>query len=366
MMPLLAWLLGALVAIPAARAQAPASATERAAAVLRKHDPLRDGAGAPELLPADRSLDAAIGELARTTGTERIVQQRALRLARAIGLAERVRTSEARRDAAFWLAFAELDRGVPDAVRTLLLARAFADAKVLAAARDELAAATATARAFCTEWNETREPDAPETVKRRYDELEAALKKAGPAAVPHLLQVLAVLPELSFVDALDDGAPSARAQVRAIFAFAVYLELREAMPCFVMHAAGPSLTQSSNAAAAAQKFAGESFGAGVLRPGDDNALLAWWEQHRKEHEIVLDHVVHEVVRRARPEFDKPDPRGDNARWAAPRRLERLLGDIGIPGKDAGREVLDAIVQHAEDEWLRHRAAATATTNERAK
>src|SRR5262245_14611966 len=120
------WCLGVLlptVALPTAATRAQVTTEERAervAALLREHDPLHDGAAADALLPADRSLDTAIAEAART-GTVQLVQQRALRLWRAIGLAERVRTDPTQRDVAFWLAFAELD-GLSEPVRTRLLA----------------------------------------------------------------------------------------------------------------------------------------------------------------------------------------------------------------------------------------------------
>lgn len=344
-----------LLAVGAARSPAQAVAAERVervAAVLREHDPMHDGAGADALLLPDSSLDAAIGELARS-GTSRPVQQRALRLWRAIGLAERVRTDPQQRSLEFWLAFAEIDGGMAEPVRASLLARAFADAQA-AALRSKLAAGTAAAKVFCSDWNENRPiggGEAERATRERYDELEAALREAGAAAAPFLLEVLAVSPWDVFAE--RDGL-DARSQVRALFAFA-HLESKAAMPCYVMQAAGPSLTMTSNAAAVAQKFAGEDFGAGLLQQGNDESLLAWWRQHRAEHEVVLDHLVHHVVRIGRVAMTASGQRGENACWATPRMLGRLLGNVAIPGKNASRNVLEACVQLAEDEWLLSRA-----------
>jgi hypothetical protein len=65
--------------------------------------------------------------------------------------------------------------------------------------------------------------------------------------------------------------------------------------------------------------------------------------------------VHHVVRLARVAMAAPNERGERAGWAATHVLDRLLGNVAIPGKDAARNVLADCVQLAEDEWLLHRA-----------
>lgn len=300
--------------------QEPRSDTERVVAVLRQADPLGDDAIGTELL-APGSLDDAVRAVAQDAAIERTVRLRAMHLVRALDLANRIRGSE-RRDLSWWLALHEIQNELPPSVASLLLQRAFADDAARASALAELAAAGEVAQRFCSEWNETREAqDAA-----RYDALEAELKQAAPAVVPSLFSILVVPPGITF-SGPEPGQPvDARQQVRAILGLAAVLELDRALPCFVVHACGPSLTQSTHAAMAVQRFSGEHFGAAFLTPGDDAALCAWWAAHRLQHTIVLDHLQQGMLRWARAALARDDRRSATGARCAIQSLQRALGE----------------------------------------
>lgn len=276
---------------------------------------------------------------------------RALHLARALRLAQRLKTGRDQRGVGFWLALDEITREMPAAVRPLLLARSGLAPEELAAAEQELAAADAIAVRFCSEWNETRTlDDAHAETNRKYDALEAALKKVGLPAVPRLLDILTTPSEVAFT-LIRSGDAEARRQVRALLALASELQVEQALPYFVMHTGGPSLTMSSNAAMAAQKFAGVDFGAQFMNPGDDAALLAWWNQHQSEHRIVLDHLVHHLVVMAERDYESEGARPSVGLWSAVLRLDRALGRDRRPEAHTGVEQLRARLDELELQWL---------------
>ena len=344
----------AALAFSPCRAQEPAA---RVLAVLRAHDPLRDGTGAAELLAPDRACDQALRDLAAApTAGEPLVQRRALRLCRLLDLADLLAAPSQPRDAAWWLACDEIARETPAGLRTALLARAFANPEALAAATRELDAANRLAERFCSEWNETRTtaPDDTEREQYRvYDELEAGLARAGQAAVPGLLRHLVPPPEATF--AAREPAITARHQVRALLALAAILKCKAALPYYVLHAQGPSLTQSADAALAVQQLGAVALGAAPLQAGDDARLLAHWREHRAEHGAVLDHLVHHVVAAAVAACDQAGAAQRTFATGAVARLYRVLDGDGklVAGDDAAawRAQLEAIA----DAWsLAHR------------
>jgi hypothetical protein len=345
-------LLVASLVVGCACAQSP---QERVAAVLRDSDPLRNGKGAAELLGADPPLDAAIRATAASTDAEKVVRLRALRLSRALDLAQRVK--EQRRDLAWWLAFDEIDREVHETVRPFLLTRASLDPKVIEAVRQQLTAANTTAQSFCREWNEIRFTGelapAQRREQRHYDELEAALAKAGVAAVPALFHLMEVPPEIAFSVMHEEDGITGRQQVRALLGLATILKCKEALPYFMLHTGTPSITQSADAAGAIQQLTGEQFGAGFLQPGDHDAIEAWWKKHRAEHGVVLDHLVHHVVQWGLNDANRSEAQRRETMWCCGMRLGRLLGREEPP-RDAGNEVLRAILEDAEREWLLER------------
>ncbi|MFY9342765.1 MAG: hypothetical protein WAT39_09765 [Planctomycetota bacterium] len=344
---LVATLAGAL----ASAQEGTATPQERVLAVLRHDDPLRAGKGAGLLLLPDRSLDAAIRELAADAATsDQLARRRALRLARVLDLAQRVQDGAKRRDLAWWLAFDEIECDVPDPGRGLLLARAFATSDAVAAAEREFNAAHETARRFCEQWNESRSTtptDAEREQYRKNDELEAALTKAADAAVPGLLHHLTTPPEVTFADRRF----TARHQVRALLALSAIQKVPAAMPYFVMHAAGPSLTQSADAALAVQGLGGVALGAAMLQPGDDEALLSWWTAHRRQHTLVLDHLVHHVVHATLGQLHRDDDDTFQLAWSAVHRLDRVLGNEAPLARDGGLPAWRARLETIETGWL---------------
>ncbi|HEX5051004.1 MAG TPA: hypothetical protein VFZ65_04470, partial [Planctomycetota bacterium] len=276
---------------------------ERVLAVLQTGDPVRDGKGAAELLGPGTGLDDTILALARSPRTERVVRLRALRIARLLGLAQRVERGQHHRDVAWWLALDELAHELPDAMRPLLLARCGMDRQALDAARQELSAASELADRFTHDWNETRMlDDAHKEENARYDALEAAMRKAGLAAVPRLLSTLVVPPDIAFSGNESAHEVTARQQVRSMLALGEMLRAKDALPFFVMHGGGPSLTQSADAGMAIQNVTGERFGADFMVEGDDESIMAWWVKHMHEHPIVLDYLVQHLVNLAERDY----------------------------------------------------------------
>lgn len=339
-----------LFACAAAQAPQP-TGVERVIAVLQTGDPLRDGAGAAMLLGPEASLDAAIEQVATAEKTDHVVRLRALHLARALRLAQQVKAGQGPRDVGFWLALDEITREMPAALQPFLLARTGMLAAAIAAAEQELAAANAVAERFCREWNETQILDQDHAEEnRKYDALSASLQKVGRAAVPRLLGILTMPPEIAFT-LVRQGEPEARRQVRALLALASELQVREALPYYVMHTAGPSLTLSSNAAMAVQQFAGVDFGAQFLNQGDDAALLQWWNAHQTGNRVVLDHLVHHVVAMAERDYESDGARPSAGLWGAVVRLERALGREHHPAGGTGVEILRAQLHELELQWL---------------
>lgn len=321
-------------------------AAERVAAVLRSNDPALDGKGAGELLGPDAGLDAAILAVARSKDTERLVRLRALRLARLLGLAQRLRDGQGQRDVCWWLAFDEVSREVPEPMRQPLLSRTGMDAARLAEVTRELAAAGELAKTFCTDWNEMRVLDAAHAEEnKKYDALEAELKKVGAAAVPVLLSFLVVPPDVTVLHA-EDGT-TGRQQVRALLALSLVLQVKQAMPFFVMHTATHSLTGSSHASMAIQAFSGQEFGAAFLNPGDEAAIMSWWNEHMAEHPVVLGYLVQHVARLAERQYCGTGAQLSEGLWGAVLRVNRVLGDAGRPPQGATVESLRARLLDAE-------------------
>ncbi len=330
--------------------QAAPTDTERVVAVLRECDPVRDGGGAG-LLDPKAVLNEAIVAVARSPQTERVVRRRALRLARALVLPHRL-TDAQPRDVRFWLALDELSSELPEPLRPLLLARASLPPAALQAAQQQLTAASAVADRFCRDWNENRVLDAEHAAQNRsYDELEAALTAAGDAAVPALLRFLVVPPDVSFSENDQERGVTARRQVRAIHALSRFTKTAPAMPFFVMHTGGPSLTQSSCAGEAIQVFSGQKLGAGFLNQADEEALMTWWDQHRAEHAVVIDYLVQHLVGLARRDYESVGAARSKGLWCAVMRLDRVLGRREPPASDASVEVLQARLDEVELEWL---------------
>ena len=328
--------------------QTPATDSERVAGLLRQGDPLVDGKLGSELLGSG-ALDDAIRAVARSEAMERVVRLRALRLVRALDLAAGIRAS-ARHDLAWWLALHEIRREVPEAVAAALVKRAFADASVGSAASKELDATTEVANRFCTEWNETRDANNA-AIAAKYDALEAELKKSAPAVVPAMFSLLSVPPSTAFSGPRDGQPVTARQQVRAILGLASVLELDAALPFFVMHTAGPSLTQSSNAALAVQRFSGESFGASFMAEGDEAALLDWWRKHSAEHRVVLDYIHHRTLQWARAAIESTPRSAADSAWGAITSLLRAVGDARDVRLEGSVEAMRARLDEIELAWL---------------
>lgn len=366
---LVAWSL-----VAAAAAQEPTTPVGRVVAVLQHADPARDGKGVDALLGAQPPLDAAIEAVAASAQSGQLVRLRALRLARALQLAQRLRQAAPQdpqqrllqdpqqrqpqaapqRDVAFWLAFDELVRELPAALRPALLQRTGMDAAAVEAAQRQLAAASAVVDRFCVDWNETRWMDEAHAAEnRRYDALEAELKAAGAAAVPRLLGVLSVPPDVAFSGWDPEQDVTARQQVRALLALSAVLRVPEALPYCVMHTGGPSLTQGSNAAMAVQLFAGRDFGAALHELGDEDALLQWWRAQTKDHRFVLDHLVQHVVRLVERMYQSQGAKASVGLWCAVVRLERAMGRDVRPAADAGVELLEARLRELELQALLH-------------
>jgi hypothetical protein len=233
-----------------------------------------------------------------------------------------------------------------------LLKRAFTEDTARKAALRELDAASEVARRFCDEWNETR-LDAGAAAK--YEALETELEEASLAAVPAMFRILTVPPAVAFSGPEDAQPADARQQVRAIFGLATVLKLESALPFFVVHAGGPSLTLSSNAASAVQRFSGEHFGAGFLVVGDEAALLAWWKEHRLKHRVVLDHLNHTMLQWARSALERSPPRGPRDASCAVWSLHRAAGeDRKLPGgvdDDALRIAVRDRLEEIEAAWV---------------
>jgi hypothetical protein len=311
--------------------------------VLAAADPLHDAKAAAEVL-APLALDDAVRSLARAATTAPPVRLRALRVARALDLAARIRSRP--RDLDWWLALHEIT-SFHEAAAASLLRRAFAGEEARSAAVRELAAAAEVAQRFCTDWNEVRVPgDA-----RDYAALEAELKAVAPACIPALLRVLAVPSHVAFSGPQPGRPTAARQQVRALLGLAVVLETPRAMPFHVMHVHGPSLTMTSNAAQCVQKLSGEDFGAnGPLQRGDDARIRTWWKTHRAEHRAVLDHLVHAVAAWARADAPNEQLRPEGA-WSALFALHRALGDDVDPPGGATPADLLARIDAFELAWL---------------
>ena len=325
--------------------QAPVTDSERVVAVLRKGDPLADGKLGAELL-ASGSLDDAIRAVARSEALDRTTRLRALRLVRALDRAAFVRAAQ-RRDLNWWLALHETGREVPEAVAACLLRRAFAEDGACSAAQKELDAATEVATRFCDEWNELEE--AKDAAK--YEALEAELKKSAPAVVPALFRLLCVPPCIAFSGPQNGQTVTARQQVRAILGLAAVLECKQALPFFVMHAAGPSLTQSSHAGMAVQRFSGESFGAAFMVEAKDADLLAWWQKHETEHRAVLDYIHHRTLQWARAAIEASAPNPADSAWGAVGSLYRAVGDGRDVRLEGGVEAMRTRLEEIEAAWV---------------
>lgn len=339
--------------LSSAMAQESAAAEARVIEVLRAHDPARDGRGAVELLGGGTRLDAALRAVAgRDTGAPS-VRTRALHLVRLLDLAARTADVKAPRDAAWWLALHTMGRVAPAELRPLLLTRAFASRDAADAALRELDAAAAVVQRFTVDWSETRTLGDDEQ-NARYDALERDLRAVGAAAVPALCEILIVPVEIAFPRLDERDGVSARQLVRALLALAAILKVDAVLPYYVLHTSGPSLTLSSHAALAVEVFGRQDFGYGHLYgEGDADALLAWWREAKDGHRVVLDHLLHGVVRWADDALASGRPEGvGHARFA----LQRLLRVLGRDAERelppvAEREAATVLLAAIVDEWL---------------
>jgi hypothetical protein len=338
--------------------QAPDDTSSRIAQTLGLGDPFDDDSANANLVAATGAVEAAIRAAASAPeqkgNPEPQVRARALRLVLQWDLCDRVRAAGGRFDLAAWLALDELDQRPPSRARTALLARAFATA----AARDErlraLAAARTVADQFCRDWNEIS-VSGDEAVTRKYAALESALRGAGAAAAPGLFAILCVPPDVAFghTDPHPGPDPSMRQQVRALYALGM-LGLGAAAPAFALHAGGPSFTANVTAQSFLEKLDGVTLG-----PKDDlekrsRAVAAWWADHRKEHAVVLDHLVRGTLRWTRAALAADDQQRRMAWKRGPAALERLVGtDLRC---DAGDSTIDlrARVDALEEAWLAKR------------
>ncbi len=292
---------------------------------LEKDDPLGaalaiEGGGDP----AD--LEALLRRILDHKGLDEKGRDNVRRLLEAVRLAQRVREGEAAAPLPYWLALDDLARAARS--RNALLDLAIPAEAPRAEALKRLDAARAMAQRFCLDWNE--HDGAPEVAKANAA-LRAELEKAGPAAAPHLLEVLTVLPADAFVVIEPERGVTARQQVRALYGIG-FLGLRDAAPYLVFHTTGPSLTSSSVAATTLQQLTGAKLGADVLGEPPREAIDAWWREHRDVRSPVLDHFVRHLIAYLRePQraasalpLDWAEFRRENARLGV-EALERLLG-----------------------------------------
>ena len=165
------------------------------------------------------------------------------------------------------------------------------------------------------------------------------------------MNILVEPPDMAFLVLHEERGFTARQQVRAIHGLSQCLRAKEALPFFVMHTEGPSLTQSSASSAAIQLLSGRAFGAGFMVEGDNESIMAWWNEHKSEYAIALDYLVQHLVRLAENKFVSKGAIRSEGLWCAVMRLERAQGDAKGPPGDATVEVLRARLGDMETEWL---------------
>lgn len=280
---------------------ATAAAVRRA---LEAADALAPESPSAGLVGADATTQAAVRDAAAVDAST-TVRLRAARLVLAWDLADVVRAAQPAPGFAAWLALDEIDADVPEPQRAALLARALPEEKARSAALGSLREGREAARRFCLEWNEL---EAPGTAAAEvHGERKAALEAAGERAAPHLLRVLAAPAHTAFVELDPARGVTARQQVRALHAVGM-LRLAQAAPHLVLHARSPSFTAATIARSFLAKLTGQEFGddeAAAVR-----AIDAWWEAHRHEHRVALDHLVRHTLRALR------GPPGDAASAAS--------------------------------------------------
>ncbi len=340
----------ALVAAGGVAGFAADDAAATAVKALEAADPLAEGAAFPGIAAPDAAVDAALRGIAASEKASAVVRGRALRLVHELDLADRVRAGRAKPDLGVWLALDEIALKIPrKGPGEALLQRALPDAKERETMTASLAAARETARRFCLDWNELETAGGDDA--KRNAALRGELEKAGAAAVPYCVEVLAAPPQATFAVMDPEKGVTARQQVRAVFALG-FVDAKGAVPYLVFHVSGPSLTLCTNAQALVRRFAGSGAGDGK---GDEaasvQAIETWWSEHRGDHALVTDHLVRSVLRWTRAALRSTDR--DTAYWAqhGPTALERLLGSkIEFAPDDAAPANL-ARVDAAEDRWL---------------
>jgi hypothetical protein len=317
---------------------------------LEAADPLAEGSSTPGIAPADAGLDASLRAIAASDKITPLVRSRARRLLLALELADRVRAGRAKPDLGVWLALDEIALKLPrKGPGEALLRRALPDDVEREALTAAIAAARETARRFCLDWNEIETPGGEDA--KRNAALRAELEKAGAAAVPYVLDVLAVPPQASFGVMDPAKGTTARQQVRAVFALG-FVDAKAAVPFLVLHVKGPSFTLCTNAQAQVRRFAGIRAGPGA---GDEEAAVkeieTWWPAHRADYSLALDRLVRSVLCWTRDAVRSTNR--DTVYWAqfGPAALERVLGcKIEFVPDDAAAANV-ARIDATEAKWL---------------
>jgi hypothetical protein len=344
-----------------------AESAARIAKSLAEADPLAEGSApallAPFLAPYERGygygeppfpLRAICDDSAQTE----VVRDRARRLRVALTRLTWVHGQPGgerldMRQVMWWLALDELDRELPKGPRETLLACAIADAPGREAALKALAAARDVALRFCRDWNEI-EHDAAET--KKYADLRAELTKAGRAAIPYLATLLAVPPQAVFTNLDEARGPTARQQVRALFALD-FLDAHECMEHFVFHIRGPSFTECATARAAIKRLAKLEWPDGADEAKQVAVIDAWWAKliPRKPEDTpdggVRDHLVRHTLRWSRNALASGKPElAEGAEWG-PRQLEHVVGKL-VFDPDAPLEKRASQLKALEDEAMK--------------
>lgn len=237
----------------------------------------RDTAEA-RLLALGPSIDAALAGLEPPADAE--IRARLQRIRGAFAQARRLaafRDEKGAPTGAFWR---ELRRFLAETLSARIRAAVLEHGQAPADAAERLERATAFAKRFVLEWNEMVEIGSEE--ERRYAALERELLAHGAAAVPALLDVLAVDQREAFTRIRAEEGVTMRMQVRALFAVAKIGD-PAAVPALVRHVRSPSFTGTMTALAGLQHLTGESF-AGEEHGADLDKLDAWWKKNRERYE----------------------------------------------------------------------------------
>lgn len=355
--------LGALAAGPGgayAGDESPPDAVARVAKALSDVDPLAEGSTS-ELLTAQKATYGEPLLPLRAIGADAalpdVVRDRALRLRVALTHLTWLQSQPGQlwpsKATMWWLALDELDRELPKGPRETLLARAFDDAADREAALKVLAAGRDVAMRFCRDWNEIEHDDV-ET--KKYAALRDELVKAGRAAIPYLATLLAVPPQAVFANLDEAKGPTARQQVRALFALS-FLEATDCIPQFVFHVRGPSFTSCATARGALKRLAKLEWPDDADEAAQIAAIDAWWAKFirpRSEDDppdAERNHLVRHTLRWARNALASGKPEVvEGAAWG-PRQLAHVVGKLSFDA-DAPAEKRAAQLAALEREAMR--------------